>query len=200
MKVDINLLPEEYRPKHWVLPLTVGLIIVILVVGYYGHGFYDKNVAANSEVEQLQSQLDSVNAEIAEELADTTIEEYQALIAEAEVEIDVLKAVEKEYETYNADRIYWRPVLQTVRELAPTDVIITSFRQKGNELTVKGELSSDVENTIPIIEYARLLETRGILLRSPSTEIGTEQRQTGEDGETEEIFVFTMLLEVKLGG
>ena len=198
MKVDMNLLPEEYRPKRWALPLTVGLIIVILAVGYYGYGFYGKNVAAQGELEQLQSQLDSINAEIQQVLNDPTIEEYKTQIAEAEAEIDRLQVMEQDYEIRNADRVYWKPVLQVVRELAPTDVKLTSFEQNDKELTVEGELTGEVENAIIIVEYAQLLEKRGIFARPPAFEIGTKEIEV--EGETEEIFIFTMLLEVKPGG
>jgi Tfp pilus assembly protein PilN len=195
MKVDMNLLPEEYRPKRWALPLTIGLIVFILAVGYYGFGLYGKNATANSEVEHLQSQLDSINAEIAKEMSDTTVQDYEELIAEAQAEIDRLTAMEQDYEMRNAERIYWKPVLQTVRELAPHDVILKSFEQNGNELIVEGETSSEVENTIVIVEYAQQLEKRGIFSRPPALEIGT-----GENDEEEEIFIFTILLEVKPGG
>ncbi len=199
MKVDMNLLPEEYRPKRWVLPLTVGLIIVILAAGYYGYGFYGKKAAADSELEQLQSQLDSVNAETQKVIDDPTMKEYEELIVEAQAEIDTLEAMEQDYETRNAERIYWKPVLQTIRELAPTDVILISFEQNDDEITVEGELSSEVQDAIIIVEYAKLLENSGIFSRI-AFDIGTEERQTGEDSETEEIFIFTMLLEVRTGG
>ncbi len=199
MKVDINLLPEEYRPKRWVLPLTVGLIVVILAVGYYGYGFYGKNAAANSELERLQSQLDSINAETQTVLADPTMKEYEERITEAEAEIVTLKAMEQDYETQNAQRIYWKPVLQAIRELAPSDVQITAFEQNGDELTVEGELSGEVQDAVIIVEYARLLENRNIFSRV-AFEIGSEDRPTDEEGKTEEIFVFTMLLKVKPGG
>jgi len=199
MRVDMNLLPEEHRPKHWALPLTVGLIIVIMAVGYYGFGYYERNAIANSDVEQLQSQLDSINAEIEKESSDTAIAEYEALIAEAQAEIESLQVMEWDYETRNSERIYWKPVLQTIRELAPSDVILTSFEQNGNELIVEGELSSEVQDAIVIVEYAKLLENRGIFSRL-AFEIGTEERQTGGDSETEEVFIFTILLEVRPGG
>ena len=101
MKVDINLLPEEYRPKRWALPLTVGLIIAVLAVGTYCFGFpvagysglYQKNAAAHSELEQLQSELDSINAETQKVLSDPTMKQYEEQIAEARVEIDALKTI-----------------------------------------------------------------------------------------------------------
>ena len=199
MKVDINLLPEEYRPKRWVLPLTVGLIILVLAAGYYGYGFYGKNASAHDELERLQSQLDSVNAEIEKVLNDPTKKEYEERIAEVEAEIDRLQVMENDYETRNDERIYWKPVLQTIRELAPTDVKLTAFEQDGDEITVEGELSSEVQDAIVIVEYAKLLEKRAIFSRI-AFEIDIEDRQTGTDGKTEEIFIFTMLLEAKPRG
>lgn len=200
MKVDMNLLPEEHRPKRWALPLTIGLIIVIMAAGYYGFGYYGKNAAASSEVEALQSQLDSINAEIEQEMNDTSVADYEAQIAEAQAEIDSLKAMERDYETRNADRVYWKPVLQIIRELTPNDVILTSFEQNDKELIVEGELSEDAENAIIIVEFAKKLEERGIFSRPPAFEIGTEERVDEDSGDTAEIFVFTILLEVKPGG
>ena len=199
MKIDINLLPEEYRPKRWVLPLTVGLIVLVMAVGYYGSVFYGRNVSANSELEQMQSQVDAINAETKKVLSDPTMDEYKERIDEAQVMIETLKAMERDYETRNGERIYWKPVLQTIRELAPTDVKLTSFEQEGDEITVEGELSSEVQDAIVIVEFAQLLENRGIFSRL-AFEIGTEERQTGGDSETEEVFIFTILLEVKPGG
>ncbi|HEY78907.1 MAG TPA: hypothetical protein G4O09_07330 [Dehalococcoidia bacterium] len=200
MKVDMNLLPEEHRPKRWALPLTIGLIVVIMAAGYYGFGYYGKNAAASSEVEALQSQLDSINAEIEQEMNDTSVAEYEAQIAEAQAEIDSLKAMERDYETRNADRVYWKPVLQIIRELTPNDVILTSFEQNDKELIVEGELSEDAENAIIIVEFAKKLEERGIFSRPPAFEIGTEEREDEDSDDTVEVFVFTILLEVKPGG
>jgi Tfp pilus assembly protein PilN len=200
MKVDMNLLPEEHRPKRWALPLTIGLIIVIMAAGYYGFGYYGKNAVASSEVENLQSQLDSINAEIEQAMNDTSVADYEAQIAEAQAEIDSVKAMERDYETRNADRVYWKPVLQVIRELTPNDVILTSFEQNGKELIVEGELSEEAENAIIIVEFAKKLEQRGIFSRPPAFEIGTEERQDEDSDDTIEIFVFTILLEVKPGG
>jgi Tfp pilus assembly protein PilN len=200
MKIDINLLPQGYRPKYWILLLTVGLVLIILAAGYYGYGFYERNVDASSELERLQSQLDLVNAEITKELSDTTIEELQSEIVEVEAEIEELKYVEKEYEKYNSERIYWKPVLQAVREMVPTDVIITSFRQTGNQLTVEGELLSGIGGTIPIVEYARKLEARADMFSRVVFDIFSEERPTGIEDETEEVFIFTMILQVRPGG
>ena len=202
MKVDLNLLPEEHRPKRWALPLTVGLIIVILAVGYYGFGLFGKSADAHSQLEQLQSELNSVNAEIQKVINESPIAEYETQIAESQAEVDRLKAMEKDYAKHVAQRIYWKPVLQAVREEAPHDVTLTSFEQNDNTLTLEGELGGDVENAVIIVEYAKNLEDRGIFTRSPAFEIGSEERPVGEgeDSKTVEVFVFTMLLEVRRGG
>ena len=127
------------------------------------------------------------------------MQEYQDRITETQTEIDRLQAMQHDYETRNAERIYWKPVLQTIRELAPSDITLTAFEQNGDEITLEGELSSEVDNAIVVIEYAQQLENRGIFSRI-AFEIGTETTAAGEDEEPEEIFIFTMLLEVKPGG
>jgi hypothetical protein len=199
MKIDMNLLPPEQRPKRWALPLTAGLIVLILAASYYGYGFYGRNVSAQDGLEQLQSQLDSVNAEIQEVIKESPIKDYEQHITEAQAEVDRLGTMEKDYETRSSERIYWKPVLQWVRELAPSDVELLEFKQNDNEITVDGELSSEVHDAIVVVEYAQQLEKRGIFSRI-AFEIGSEERQTGEDNKTEEFFIFTMLLEIKPGG
>ncbi len=200
MKVDINLLPPEYRPKRWALPLTVGLAIVVLVVGYFGMDFYKRNASANTRLQSLQLQLISVNAEVDKALKDTTVKDYQAKIAAAQSQITTLTAMEKDYEAYYKDRIYWRDILQTVREVAPTDMIFNSFEQQDRTLTIEGELASGVTDAVIIIEYAGALDKRGVFSRV-AFDISTEERAVEEEeDETEQIFVFSMLLEVKTAG
>ena len=59
-----------------------------------------------------------------------------------------------------------------------------------------------VQDTIIIVEYTDLLEKRNIFSRPPSIDIDIEERDFGEgdDVETKEIYVFTILLEVRPGG
>lgn len=195
MKVDINLLPEEYRPKRWALPLTIGLIIVILAAGYWGYTSFAKKAVANSELDQLQSQLDSVNAELQQVTSGSGISVYQQQIADTQAQIDKLQALEDDYEYLSDQRVIWRPVIQTIRERAPTDVTLTNFEQNGDEISVEGELASGITDATIIIAYRQQLDSSGIFSRI-TVEIGTEEITT-EDGKTEDIYVFTMLLEVK---
>ena len=126
--------------------------------------------------------------------------DYEERIAETQAEIESLQAMERDYETRNSERVYWKPVLQTIRELAPTDVTLLTFEQNDNEITVEGELGGEVQDAIIIVEYAQLLDERRDIFSRVAFEIGTDERKTGEDSKTEEIFIFTMLLEVKPGG
>lgn len=201
MKVDINLLPPEHRPKPWALPLTIGLAVVIVAAGYYGWGFYDRKAAANSQLQELKTRLAATNAEITKVQADPTKKNLQQSITEAQAKINSLKAMELDYEKYYSGRIYWKPALQVVRELAPTDIKFTAFETNEDELTVEGELSSDVTDAVIIVEFAQELEKRGIFSRI-AFEIGTDEREetVGTTTETREVFVFTMLLEVPPGG
>ena len=201
MKVDINLLPEEHRPNKLALPLTILLVVVILAAGYFGYGFYNRNVDANDELEELQVQLDSINAETEQVISDSKIAEYQEQITQTEAEIAMLQQMERDYETRNSEKIYWKPVIQVIREEAPNNVIIESFDQNDDEITVEGYLSSEAENDIIIMEYWQRLDERGVFSRF-DYEFGTGERTigTGDDAETEEITEFVILLQVIPGG
>lgn len=210
MKININLLPPENRPRRWVLPVTLVLVIAVAAAGYYGFypktGFYQKYVSAQSELEGLQSRLDSVNAETIKAIGESKspandTKEYEQRIADAQAEIDKLGVVERDYEKRNGERIYWKPVLEAIEQLAPNAVILTSFTQVGNEITVEGELGGEEQNAIWLTDFQERLEERG-LFSLTLLEIDTEEREVTSEGQTEtrEIFTFKIYLEVKPGG
>ena len=129
-------------------------------------------------------------------IADSQIEEYRTQIAETEAEITRLEGMERDYEMRNSEKIYWKPVMQTIRELAPTDVFLTEFEQNDDEIKITGELSSDVDDTIIVYEYANKLETRGFCSRV-LFEVNTDQSsefQEDDNGEPATVIGFTMLL------
>jgi Tfp pilus assembly protein PilN len=207
VKININLLPPEYRPRPWVLPVTLVLVIAVAAVGYYGYSFYQKNISARSELEGLQSQLDSVNAETIRVMGQTQapandVEEYEQRIADAQAEIDALGVVERDYEKRNGERIYWKPVLQAIEQLAPNAVILTSFSQVGNEITVEGELGGEEQNAIWLVDFHERLAESG-LFSNTVLEINTDPgREVTIGGQTKtmDIFTFKIYLEVKPGG
>jgi Tfp pilus assembly protein PilN len=203
MKVDINLLPEEHRPNKLALPLTVLFIVLILAAGYFGYDYYNRSVAANDQLAELQARLDSIDTETQQVIAESQIADYQEQIVQTEAEIDLLQTMEADYELHNAEKIYWKPILQTIRELAPTDVILTAFEQDDNGITLKGELSQDVDSTILIVEYATQLKTRGFCSRvlfDTETDMPSDF-QVDKYGEPAKVIGFVMrLLEVEAGG
>ena len=202
MKININVLPSEYRPRRWVLPVTMFLVVAVAATGYYGYNFYGKKAAAQSELDQLQEQLDTINAETLRVIGETQspIGDLEDQIAAAQAELYALGGVERDYEKWNAERIYWTPVLQAVGQLAPSDAIFQEFRQVGSnrEISVSGRLGGEVQNAIILSEYQKRLEQYGIFSRV-LLEIGTDTEDIG-DGKTREFFTFTITLEVKPGG
>ncbi len=202
MKINVNILPPEYRPRPWVLPVTLALVVAVAAVGYYGYTFYDKKAAAQSELDQMQEQLDAINAETLRVIAaevQSPVTDLEEQIAAAEDELYALGGEERDYEKWNAERIYWTPVLQVVGQLAPSDAVFSTFRQVGSnrEISVNGRLGGEVQNAIILSQYQKRLEEYGIFSRV-LLEIGTEEEEI--EGKTREYFTFTITLEVKAGG
>jgi Tfp pilus assembly protein PilN len=202
VKVNVNLLPAEYRPKRWVLPAAVALAAAVAAAGYFGpYSYLQKNAAAQDEVAVLQAQLDSIEAETMQVIAsmeESPIGSLKEQITAAEAQKAALGAMEQDYEKNNAGRIYWLPVLQAIGEWAPTDMIFEKFRQVGGEITIEGTLGGDDQNTIVIVEYLEDLE-KLVMFSSTGYEISTEE-VLGDDGKTREVFRFVITLEVVAGG
>ena len=187
--IDINLLPPEYRPHRWALPLAIGLILVILALGYSGYGLAGKKADADNDVSHLETQLEAVADESEAAINDPIIQGYLDDISEAEAELDLLKAMQQDFETFQNAHVDWWYVLQTVRGLAPKEVSLKSVEQDGNEFTVGGETT----DAAAIVDYAQGLRDTAIFSHV-AFEISTE--------EEDEIIIttFSLLLEVKPGG
>jgi hypothetical protein len=174
----------------------------VAATGYYGYGFYAKKADAQSQLDQMQEELDAINAETLRVIGETEspIPDLEEQIAAAEDELYALGNVERDYEKWNAERIYWTPVLQVVGQLAPSDAVFESFQQVGSnrEISVTGRLGGEVQNAIILSEYQKRLEEYGIFSRV-LLEISTEE-ETLDDGKTREYFRFTITLEVIAGG
>ncbi|MFC2068592.1 PilN domain-containing protein [Chloroflexota bacterium] len=199
MKININLLPPEFRPNRWALPLTIFFIVIILAVGYYGYGFLVKNVEAEAKAEPLQVQLASLRSELEKVSQDTTVAEYTQRVAEAQNKLGELEGTQKDFEIWNVEKIYMKSVVRTIRELVPHDVTLTAIEQQGDdEITVDGEITGETQSSIIVVEYAKLLEARYIFSQV-ALELSTEERATGENNANEEYIIFTILLKVVSG-
>jgi Tfp pilus assembly protein PilN len=132
MNIDINLLPEELRPRPAVEKRTLFLILLILALAGGCYLLFDAKSNAEAEMADLEKSIDQVNQQI-----NDIRQQGQALKSS----VDRLDTLTKSYESFVASRILWGNALERVQSLKPTGVEIGELTQQGNTLLIGGTSS-----------------------------------------------------------
>ncbi|TET14512.1 MAG: hypothetical protein E3J81_06555 [Dehalococcoidia bacterium] len=132
MNIDINLLPEELRPRPAVETRTLFVILLILALAGGCYLLFDAKSDAEAEMADLEESIDEVNQQI-----NGIRQEGQAL----KNSVDRLDTLTKSYESFVASRIIWGSALERVQSLKPTGVDISALTQQGNTLLIGGTSS-----------------------------------------------------------
>ena len=147
MNIDINILPEELRPKPLIDTKTVALIVVILLLGFGCYHFYQAKSDSQAEITKVQSEIK------------TTQQKITALSTDPEAvqltnSINQLKADKKSYDAFVASRVLLGNALDGVYSLALGRVSIASITQSGSNLLIRGSASSytDVSGYVSALE------------------------------------------------
>ncbi len=146
MNIDINLLPEEVRPKPLIDTRTFGLIVLVLILAF-----------ACVYVFIMKSDTQSDTAAIKENIV-TMKQEISRLSTNAEAvqltkSVQDLTAAKKNYETFVAQKTLWGDALEGVYGLRPVGVDIATITQSGSALTIVGTADSYTE----VSSFARAL-------------------------------------------
>ena len=134
MNIEINLLPEELRPRP---PVETGtlLIIVLIVALAAGCGFLIMAKSSTaSETESMRERIVAINQEAA------AIQNNPEAVALAK-SISSLKTAKGAYATFLNGRVEWGDALERVMNNAPTGVEVTTLNQSGGTLVVAGTAS-----------------------------------------------------------
>ncbi len=148
MNIEINLLPQELRPRPPVETRTL-LLIVVIVALVAGCAFLvQAKISTNAEIADLEKHIVAVNQKIESVSGDP---EAIALIRS----INDLNAVKQSYDSFVASRISWGDALERMRAHVPTGVDIRTLTQSsGNTLEVEGTAS----NYSAVASYGRALD------------------------------------------
>lgn len=154
MNIEINLLPEELRPRPPV-ETRILLLIVVIVALVAGCAFLvQAKSGTNAEIAELEKKIVEINQDI-----DDVSSNPEAL--ELIRSISDLKAVKQSYESFLASRISWGDALERVRAHKPTGVDnISALHQSGNILVVEGTASGGYR---PVASYGRALDRDSML-------------------------------------
>jgi Tfp pilus assembly protein PilN len=150
MDIQINLLPDELRPKP---PVEMkNLLLVVLVVALLAGSVFLYMSKANATSDRIDM----------EERTAAVTREAQALGSDPEAvalnqSITRLKAVEKNYSSFVATRIDWGDAVDRVNALVPQGIQITKLTQAGATLKIEGTTSG----YSAVASYGRALDIDG---------------------------------------
>jgi len=138
MNIDINILPEELRPKPLIDTKTVALIVVILLLGFGCYHFFQAKSDSQAEITKMQGEIK------------TTQQQITALSSDPEAvqltnSITQLKAAKQSYDAFVASRVLLGDALDRVYSLASGRVGISSITQSiksDSTLSITGSASS----------------------------------------------------------
>jgi len=141
-KVDLDLLPDEYKPRKVSKLTTVLVILVVLMVCLAGLLIY------------LKTDVDSKNSSLEGELATVTSEyqktvnlgnEGKALQGEIDAAESKLEAIEQDYQIYQEELILWSVIIKEIDDAIPgtTRLSLKSITQSGVSITLLGTADED---------------------------------------------------------
>ena len=134
MNIEINLLPEELRPRPPVETRTLLLIVVIVALAA-GCGFLvQAKISTNAEIADLEKRIVAINQEI-----ESVSGNPEAISLTRS--INDLKAMKQSYDSFVASRISWGSALQRVEAHATSVDKISALTQSGNTLKIEGTAS-----------------------------------------------------------
>ena len=157
MNIEINLLPEELRPRPPVENRTLIIAVVIVALVAACAYFYIGKSSAASDRAGMEDEIAVMQQEIA------------ALQAEAQPLTDAissLKTVSQSYNRFVANRIDWGDALGRVQELATEGITLTKLTQDGNNLIVEGKTAG--YNFVASYARSLDLDRRFVLTGIPS--------------------------------
>ena len=135
MNIDINLIPQELRPKPFIGTRTLVLIVVVVVLGFGCFYFFNAKSNAQSDTASMEQEILRMNQQAA---SLSTNQEAVALTKS----IGQLKVAKQSYDSFVASKVLWGAALERVYALAPKGVDIDSIKQAGNSITIAGKASS----------------------------------------------------------
>ena len=159
MNIEINLLPEELRPRPPVETKTFLVIVLILALAGGCYLLYQGKSDAEAEIAELESDIAQIEKDIAELSSNP-----EALALRNS--ISKLEAVQKNYNSFIASKILWGDALERAHSVKPNGPEISGLTQNGNTLVIEGTAG----DTGDVDSYGRALDrdTKFTLIREPS--------------------------------
>jgi hypothetical protein len=114
MDIDINLLPEEIRPKPLLNARMLLLLVVVGVLGFGCYYFYDLKAGTEADAAVAESRIEAVEDEASDLANNAEAKEIVAGISEAKATLAELEAATSDYVVFKDSRIGWGEVVDRV--------------------------------------------------------------------------------------
>ena len=140
-KIDLDLLPDEYKPRKVSRVTTVLVIVVVVMVCLAGLLFFLKS-NADGKIESLEDELVTVTADY--NGAVKLVKDGKALQGQIDAAEGKLEAIEEDYVIYKEDLIVWSVIIKEIDDAIPgTRLSLKSITQSGSSITLQGTANED---------------------------------------------------------
>ena len=140
-KIDLDLLPDEYKPRKVSRVTTVLVIVVVVMVCLAGLLFFLKS-NADGKIESLEDELVTVTADY--NGAVKLVKDGKALQCQIDAAESKLEAIEEDYVIYKEDLIVWSVIIKEIDDAIPgTRLSLKSITQSGSSMTLEGSANED---------------------------------------------------------
>ena len=134
-KIDLDLLPSEYKPSK-LLRLNFILVLAAIVLAGLIVPFVILEVNASSEIASLEDRLSLRNAELNELYSKQA--EATALQAQINVADNKLNSMKDDYQTFREELVLWSEIIDEIDDLLPSAITLSSIAQSGSGITLVG--------------------------------------------------------------
>jgi Tfp pilus assembly protein PilN len=140
-KIDLDLLPDEYKPRKVSKLNTILVIVVVIMVCLAGLLIFLKT-NADGKIGSLEDELVTVTADY--NAASKLVSDGKALQGQIDAAESTLEAIEEDYQIYQEDLILWSVIIKQIDESIPgTRLSLKSITQSGSSMTLVGTANED---------------------------------------------------------
>ena len=153
-KVDVDLLPDEYKPRK-VSRLTTVLVGVVVVMACLAGLLVFLKTNTDGKIESLEDELAIVTADY--QSTAKLVKEGKSLQDQINAAESKLEAIEEDYAIYQEDLIVWSVIIREIDDAIPgTRLTLKSIMQSGSSITLQGTANE----ARYIYDYATNLEEK----------------------------------------
>jgi Tfp pilus assembly protein PilN len=154
---SVEPLPEETEqavgtPRIVLWLVATSLLGLLLPLYLISTTIEDNNQQLQTEITQIDQEIETLSQPQPEQ---TTLQDTLLRLRRQQQELETLS------ETLITQHINWPAVITVIGNYAPSPINFTSLAQEGDQITINGEASTEVE----VMAYARMLEESDLFTR-----------------------------------